>query len=303
MRLIARLPDQSALLKQISDGTIEFNVQEIEPSQARRKEMYVDQAKIKDLTCSVCSLVLEKPVEPDCSDYMCQACLNDFNNANGPDLYCPSPNCECEIEFKFIYPYVIKGLQKQIDALVRKCNGSPGCEWTGTTKELDGHRATCKFQCIACPFGCNTTGLSEATMKRHYESCPNFPKICSLCKDTFPVSLINGDAHLCPEQIVRCQFDCGASVPRKDMDVHVNENVLTHANCLKTALAQKEQQIHTLNKKIIYQRKQMTAAFMAEITALKQVMLVACDRCRQPIPYIERFQHQRNCTGRPMVSL
>lgn len=96
----------------------------------------------QDLICTICSDVLEKPLQLPCAHVLCEHCAYEWSRK--------APTCPvCRRPFKFANLASAKGTIRQIDELTVVCR-FPHCSWLGPKKEIDHHESSCIFSPQAC---------------------------------------------------------------------------------------------------------------------------------------------------------
>ena len=119
---------------------------------------------------------------------------------------------------------------------------------------IQGHETT---ECLKRPFSCVYCGVYESTFedvtKNHVFSCPCRPVSCpNNCGEVLLSKDLNEHlTNACSLQVIDCCFSyagCEAKVLRRDMEVHIGENIVTHM-CLQGASHQ--QQLLKLNAQVL----------------------------------------------------
>jgi len=96
-------------------------------------------------------------------------------------------------------------------------------------KDWEEHSKTCLHRPIVCKCG-NTIKFID--IEKHENECAEAIIGCDLkCDITFPRKDINNHLEICPNLVLDCMYSmcgCEAKVERKDMDIHLNENISNH---------------------------------------------------------------------------
>ena len=234
--------------------------------------------------CPVCLLIVREPHQVTCCGYnYCQSCIDRVGSDKKP---CPMCN---KTEFS-VFPN--KGLQRAIYEYQVLCGHQKlGCKWVGELRELDEHLnespilgrqfSGCEFAEIECndcgkslqrqlfkahqleqhPFNCehchNYESYYEDVVRNHWPVCGFRPVPCPNECGVYPERQ-NLEHHVtkdCPLTVVNCKFHyagCEVQLPRKDMPVHLAENLVAHMAQLATynqkKVQEKDQQIAQLTK-------------------------------------------------------
>ena len=132
--------------------------------------------------------------------------------------------------------------RRDIQALRVKCsNMEQDCKWEGTVGTLDKHLAECEFALVPCPKECKDDSgkvkhFIKKQVKKHLRrACPNRDYTCKHCgkKGTYAEHEITRvHDEVCDMKLLPCPNECGATIPRKNVDEHVqNECVYTVIPC------------------------------------------------------------------------
>ena len=167
--------------------------------------------------CPICLYILRKPYQVTCcGKSFCRQCIKRIKGDGKP---CPCCNGEKFNEFPNL------GLQQPLYEFRVYCsNNERGCDWTGELGELDNH-------------------LNLSPNQDHQLEGCEFSEInCIHCSES--IQRLCHEIHIandCPLTIVECDFHyagCKVKIPRKDMQSHLHNNLVTHLSLL--AISHKE---------------------------------------------------------------
>lgn len=138
-----------------------------------------------------------------------------------------------------------------------KCgNADTECEWEGTVGTLERHEATCEFTLIACPNQCGIVMRKE--LEKHLMSnCPHRDSQCMFCNERGTYADIQLHDETCKLKIVPCPLACGETVPRRDIDKHIQTECMKavvpckfkNVGC-KRKMRRENMSTHELNDKL-----------------------------------------------------
>ncbi len=173
----------------------------------------------EELTCSICMKVLCRPHMVNCCEkQFCEECLEEWLRKN---YICP--NCR-STDF---YHMLMRQKSRKLGELKVYCpNKKYGCESTLKISECNNHLSTsnaegCLYIQLNCPNMC-TSEVFSGNLKKHIEEeCPRRQVPCTHCTLQGEHQFIVGD-HLntCPRYPLKCLQHCGATVLRKDLELH-----------------------------------------------------------------------------------
>ena len=207
-----------------------------------------------DVSCSICLSVLVQPNLTDCcGNHFCRACIARVKEDGMPCPLCQEPSFTTMLN---------KSLSRKLNQLEVKCpNASEGCSWTGELAGVDKHaQDLCEFLEVPCDFGCGENIIrrylaehkSKACKERlfacehcqlqdtwstitqdHYPVCDKYPVPCPNQCDVGEIDRKQLEDHMssCPLQVINCTFQfagCKVSLPRRDMQQHVSDNMASH---------------------------------------------------------------------------
>lgn len=211
--------------------------------------------------CPVCLLLLREPHTVSCCGYsFCHACIHRIKTSSGS---CPCCN---EDNFDFFLNKGLK--RSLYEFKIYCSNQIDGCQWTGNLGQLDSHLncnpqklrslegcqyvyikcSYCsksflrskinnhkQYECLMRPYVCPHCNRFESTYGEvtisHWTECGLFPTPCE-CGETLQRQFIDDHiANVCPKTIVECDFKhfgCDVRLSRKDMKIHIGENLASH---------------------------------------------------------------------------
>ena len=105
------------------------------------------------------------------------------------------------------------------------------CEWEGTVSILDKRLAECEFALVPCPKECKDDSgevkhFIKKQVKKHLrKDCPNRDYTCKYCgeKGTY-AEITQFHDRECNMKLLRCPKECGATIARKNIDEHVQND-------------------------------------------------------------------------------
>ncbi|XP_062520827.1 TNF receptor-associated factor 5-like [Corticium candelabrum] len=171
-----------------------------------------------DVHCTICHLVLRNPMLSRCGHHMCNNCLNLI--AQGQTFCCPI--CRKSLN-KSVDVFPDNALKRRLLDLHVKCkNWKEGCGWTGELRVVRKHARECGFVVQQCPRNCGQH-LTRDQMASHLRNdCVHRLVRCEHCKEVVKFFQIESHNSVCLRYPVRCAFECGQSVPREEMEAHVD---------------------------------------------------------------------------------
>lgn len=212
--------------------------------------------------CALCKKILRYPAIMDCGHHCCCGCMHELMRS---EPRCPIDQTKVE-KANFTTD---RNLQKEIETLFVRCSYvSAGCTWTGYLKELQGHLEECKYRPVVCPNDCGAK-FEHRFLNGHLKSdCPRRQVPCQYCEDQVRLDMMEAhydecrqfriectnncgakdipremlQNHLdteCPEAMAKCPFfeaGCPFESKRKDLKVHISENLELHVDMVVMAL-------------------------------------------------------------------
>lgn len=232
------------------------------------------------LICEICHLPSREPhLSGCCGHTFCKACLY-MSRKEAVHYICPV--CRSE-EFVTI---ANKQVDREIKSLTVYCpNKKKGCEWTGEVYHIVQHLDSedgCRFEevlcsnncgmqlqrlqlekhlnelcpCrqVECPY-CSIKGKREFIEDTHKEQCPKLPLSCPNNCDTEVILREDLDEHrkVCLLELITCDYHdvgCECKMPRRDEDLHNQEQMAHHLNLTKRKLTATESELSTTVKKL-----------------------------------------------------
>ena len=257
-----------------------------------------------ELTCPICMKVLSEPHLVNCCErYFCKGCLDKWSQNDNTCPHCRST------DFSHM---LLKQQSRKIGELKVYCpNKKHGCKSVLKISECGDHLSAtndkgCSYVKLNCPFNCKTE-VFRADMASHTQKqCPKRCVTCIHCKLTGKHEFITGnhinrcqeypllcpqgcglvirkdlETHhdICPLKPVSCPFNvfgCKTQIPRKDLEKHIETNMLHHMTTLaKSHATLKEEHVmlqadhKALKKDYIALKKSHTAKLKAITPLLK----------------------------------
>ena len=199
------------------------------------------------LLCNVCQLPCREPQQTrECGHLFCKSCIKKWMSFTTGSHDCPV----CRKKPFTMFPQLKD--DREIKALKVYCpNKSDGCTWTGElvniiehklpqkctpcdkcndiihySTNMTNHLSTCPCY---CPY-CDIIGEREAISSEHKEKCHKFPLTCPNKCGLDHILQGNMAEHkkVCPLEVVQCEYQCGATFPRNEMDRHNKEKMIEH---------------------------------------------------------------------------
>lgn len=229
-----------------------------------------------ELMCSICLSVLCDPnLTSCCGNHFCQSCISRIKNKRNP-----CPLCQ-ESDFTVMLD---KFFARRVNELKIKCpNSSQGCEWVSELGSIGKHLdSSCGFVEVTCDY-CQNEDILRHSLADHKKVCPARPYSCEYCghRDKwefitmvhhirckkYPMECPNKcgigriqrqqlNRHLreeCTLEEIDCEFEyagCQVHQPRKNMTLHLSENVSSHlgmvASNFQKKLVEKDEMIDEL---------------------------------------------------------
>ena len=183
-----------------------------------------------DYLCMICAKVLDEPNVTDCcGQHFCQACLEQWFEAQGKKL---CPHCRSE---SFSYMRYLP-LKRKINELQVYCSyQKQGCEKITTLGELKSHMRECGFAKVLCSQLCGETVLRKDLKSHCRDECQKRKIKCKFCGEEDHFEIIEGEhMRTCKEHPVSCPKKCGQDVGlvRKNLAEHANICPNEQVRCL-----------------------------------------------------------------------
>eukprot|EP00731_Ephydatia_muelleri_P011747 Em0006g641a len=219
--------------------------------------------KVLQTECSICLLILREPHLTSCCGHnFCRACIERVQNDEKP-----CPLCK-EAKFTIFHN---KGLERNLKELVIYCeHKEAGCSWRGEfgryddhlawacphvemkcqhanchgvakRKDISLHEASCGFRPFHCDWCQHYDSWYDDVINNHWPLCPKYPVPCEQCE--VKVERQRLPQHVeddCPLKMVDCEFSsagCKERLLRKDLQVHLNTELLVHLAMVNKKLA------------------------------------------------------------------
>ena len=263
---------------------------------------FVDEVP-ESLLCIFCHFPSRDPQLSTCCGYnMCQSCLDGHKRlVTMARKILSCPKC-CYYGFK-VYPN--KMSDRQIHYLVVLCsNEKVGCKWSGKLNELNGHlETTCQLEAVQCPTGCGVSlkrcdialhvksecsqlvincphclvrGEKRFIEGRHLEECSNCPLSCpNHCGATFTSSEFDEHKNICPLEVVSCEFNnlgCNTDMPRRDVEMHNEENLTNHLNLAKRQLACSTKELKSSKAQLVMVEKELNTFKASSAGMIEEIL-------------------------------
>ena len=231
---------------------------------------------LDELTCSICLSVLRDPnLTSCCGNHFCQSCISHIKNKRNQCPLCQEPDFTVMLD---------KFFARRVNELKIKCpNSSQGCEWVGELGRIGKHLdVSCSFVKVICDY-CHSEDILRHVLADHKKVCPARPYSCEYCGhrdkwefitmvhhircEKYPMECpnkcgigriqrqqLNKHVHEeCTLEEIGCEFEyagCQVHQPRKNMTLHLSENVSSHlgmvASHFQKKLVEKDEMIDEL---------------------------------------------------------
>ena len=273
--------------------------------------------KIVQSECPVCLQIIQEPYQADCCGYaFCQECIRRIK-ANSKRCPC----CKAEQFNTFedkrlkrtLYAFKVYCTNKrqgcQWEGELRQLN-----DHLNSTPSHEKQQEGCQFTLIKCIYGSGLFQRSDIQLHQDLH-CPKRPYSCKYCKDyvsTFedittkhwlecgyhPVKCTNGCGKIikrqelhdhiskdCPLTVLDCEFShvgCKAKLPRKDMEAHLEDNVVKHIS------------LQAANYKAVVDRLQKeNEELKQEVGRLTQDLQQVCTPICPPVFTMDKFKQRK----------
>ena len=176
--------------------------------------------------CSICLGVLHDPqlIDCHCGSSFCLSCIAPIQSDGKPCPLCKGP---------FSTSIPDRRLQRTLNNLPIHCSfKEEGCDWVGDLSKLEEHLNVCPSQesresgCayvqVECTY-CKELIRRCCVLEHEQNVCLKRPVRCEFCNDyesTFE-DVSTNHTSMCPSRLVDCPNDCGESVSRKALDLHL----------------------------------------------------------------------------------
>ena len=175
----------------------------------------------EDERCAVCHLVLRDPMLSRCGHHMCSDCLSEIAARSNRQMFsCPTCRTNLDKSSDFFPDNALK--RRLLDLRVRCKNAEGGCDWIGELRTLRNHtKKRCKFR--QCSLKCGKRVRKDQFQFHLENECPHRSVRCVHCSEEMDAGEIETHRSGCPRLPVSCIFQCGLTVPREEMDAHVDK--------------------------------------------------------------------------------
>ena len=180
------------------------------------------QQDMKDLTCSICSCVLKKPVQTNCGHSYCFDCIQTWRSNTSSNSSNKCPECRADISQTL---FIDARLQRTIHNVSVACSLAEECNWAGSFVEFTkNHQSSCPFVKQDCPhYGC-TKQMIRSKMQKHVLKCDWKPVQCDYCSCWTQKHYVETHRIHCPLQLEPCRQGCGEQkVLRCEQIEHINK--------------------------------------------------------------------------------
>ena len=140
-----------------------------------------------------------------------------------------------------------------------------GCGWEGKLKEIEQHMEECDKVRVECQLECGNVLERESIEQHNREICPLRLIQCIYCNQEIQANEENPHIGRCrnhPDTEVPCPYKelgCEAIVLRKNMNIHITENITNHQEIMLYQLNQLRNRDDQLEKVNEQQRDRITA--------------------------------------------
>lgn len=191
------------------------------------------EAYLQELTCPICTEIVEDPLQTSCGHLFCEKCHRKSNNplstrrvvrASTSYTHCPVCRQQHTTTKDNFNDRRAKSLQ------VRCRNHEDGCKWVGTLADEEGHRKKkngCEFESICCPHQRCLASVMRRDMNQHAKlECPFRPYHCEYCNLSGTYNSITGPHYKkCKKYPVKCPNNCTIeTLPREEVEKHKKED-------------------------------------------------------------------------------
>ena len=284
-----------------------------------------DPPKVLQTECSICLCVLREPYLVDCcGNSFCKTCIEQVKSDKRP---CPLCNVQftttmpdkrlqrtlnelqvycCHKEAGCEWVGVLGSLPQHLNLQVDPGNRFSGCQLAKLAckfcgddiqrRDLQEHEGD---KCMVRPYSCEYCENFETTFHDvtidHWPVCPSRPVPCPNECGISP-KLRSLDRHIddeCPMQVVECAFKyagCKQTFLRKDMGVHMNQNLAVH---MSLQAASHQQELKKLNARISELEIQLHKAIIENESLVRRVEQECSAQVTAVSREIKKAQDQR----------
>ncbi|XP_062521135.1 TNF receptor-associated factor 5-like [Corticium candelabrum] len=116
-------------------------------------------------------------------------------------------------------------LKRRLLGLHVRCkNREEGCDWIGELRAVKNHiKKICKFVFKQCPLVCGKRVKRHQIESHVQNECQLRSVKCEHCRKEVKYLLMKNHTPVCPRFPVSCVFQCGQTLPREEMKVHVDK--------------------------------------------------------------------------------
>ena len=174
--------------------------------------------------CSICTKVQRDPhLTSCCGQHFCESCLENWFKKHRKKS---CPHCREEKDFNH---FLNKDRKREINKLQIHCtHHGDGCQQIGELGNLQTHldsESGCGYVEVECPNRPCSKHIKRKDLKKHLSfECLQRRYKCKCCsfEDTYQM-ITTLHYTRCPEYPLKCSYECGAKVKRKDMIAHLEK--------------------------------------------------------------------------------
>ncbi len=181
-------------------------------------DLFLEQDKIEDFICAICTEVCRDAVETTCTHIFCSSCLT---SALDQKLECPLDHTPLQVDQVRAAGFVRR---KVLNMRVKCPHFKSGCPHVCNLSDLTAHVQSCLFALVICDL-CQD-GMQARDLANHAKtSCPCRQVQCEHCGFLLPCDDLNTHLSLyCQHVPLPCPNSCDAAPqPRKALQTHLDE--------------------------------------------------------------------------------
>ncbi|XP_065897101.1 TNF receptor-associated factor 5-like [Dysidea avara] len=169
--------------------------------------------------CSVCHYLLSGPLQFPCGHRICTPCARRLKQQGVQIFFCEI----CKETVALIDCYCDKAISKEIDNLMISC---PYCSnWTGKYHHYQDHiKEECQLVKFPCPNESCHEEITRSRLDNHLQQCQYRKQSCYWCKEEVRYDQQKEHEGKCTGIPIKCPSGCNSSVPRREMDLHLDPN-------------------------------------------------------------------------------
>ena len=177
--------------------------------------IFYDHQILEEMICIICRGVMREPVADPCGHAFGKRCIEDFVLKN---QCCPISRRSFlnSNELSDCLPF-----KNVIGRLKIRCPNHEFCQWSGKLEQLESHTENdCLHEEVLCPSKNCGVKNPRWIMNDHLKNCLFRLSKCSLCEAVVNFKDRKDHEDNCPEQSIKCPFQCGSDVKRKVIESH-----------------------------------------------------------------------------------